>query len=91
MVPSPARTAFFQSILLHAHCCLCHPSEPNSSDERTRNSRLVSKTKNPSVVRIPSDRLEVAVHKAYEEYPMSQMNRNDSYPDKTRELDIDDK
>jgi len=33
----------------------------------------------------------VAVHKTYEEYPMSQMNRCGPYPDKPRELDIDDK
>jgi hypothetical protein len=35
--------------------------------------------------------LEVSVHTAYEEYSMSQMNHGDPYPDKPRELDIDDK
>src|SRR6266852_7797176 len=72
--------------------CLCHLSAPDSNDDqRTRNSRLVSKTKDSSTIRIPSNRLEVAVHKTYEEYPMSQMNRCGPYPDKPRELDIDDK
>jgi hypothetical protein len=82
----------FQSILLHAHCCLCHLSAPGSNDDqKTRNSRLVSKTKNPSVVRIPPNQLEVSVHTAYEEYPMSQMEHCGPNPDKRRELDIDDK
>jgi hypothetical protein len=35
--------------------------------------------------------LEVAVHTACEEYPTLQMNHCDPYPDKPRELDIDDK
>jgi hypothetical protein len=35
--------------------------------------------------------LEVAVHTAYEENPTSQMNHCGPYPDKPRELDIDDK
>jgi hypothetical protein len=51
----------------------------------------VSKTKDPSIIHIPSKRLEVAVHTAYEEYSMSQMNHCDPYPDKPRELDVDDK
>ncbi|KAN0112040.1 hypothetical protein V8E52_007957 [Russula decolorans] len=65
---------------------------PGSNDDQTtRNSRLVSKTKNPSVVRIPPNQLEVSVHTAYEEYPMSQMEHCGPNPDKRRELDIDDK
>jgi|HubBroStandDraft_1064217.scaffolds.fasta_scaffold423140_2 hypothetical protein len=61
---------------------------------------MVSGIKNPSIVQIPSNRVpvEVTVHKAYEEYPMSQMNRSGSYPssdaqlaDKPpRELGLDD-
>jgi len=61
---------------------------------------LVSNTKNSSIVHttIPSNRLEVTAHKAYEEYPMSQMNRCGSDPssdaqltDKpTHELDLGD-
>ena len=80
-----------QSILLHAHCSLCHLSAPGSHDEKTRNSRFASRTKNPSVVRIPSNRLEVSVHTTYEGYPMSPMNHCGPIPDKPRELDIDDK
>jgi len=79
----------FQSILLHAHCCLCHLSAPDSNDdEKTRNSHLVPKTNDPSIIRIPCNRLEVAVHTAYEEYPMSQMGHCRPYPCKPRELDI---
>ncbi|KAN0107326.1 hypothetical protein V8E52_010262 [Russula decolorans] len=68
----------------------------SNDDQKTRNSsRLVLKTKNPSVVRIPSNRLEVEVHActtyASEEHPTSQMNHCGPYPDKPRELDIDDK
>ncbi|KAN0112031.1 hypothetical protein V8E52_007948 [Russula decolorans] len=63
----------------------------SNDDQKTRNSRLVSKTKNPSVVRIPPNQLEVSVHTAYEEYPMSQMERCGPNPNKPRELDIDDK
>ncbi|KAN0111509.1 hypothetical protein V8E52_008532 [Russula decolorans] len=64
---------------------------PDSNDEKTRNSRFVSKTKNPqaSVVRIPSNRLEVSVHTTYEEYAMSPMKHCGPNPDKPRELDID--
>ena len=61
---------------------------------------MVSGIKNSSIVQMPSNRLpvEVTVHKAYEEYPMSQMNRSGSYPssdaqqaDKPpRELGLDD-
>ena len=42
---------------------------------------MVSGTKNSSIVHtIPPNQLEVTVHKAYEEYPMSQMNRCGSLP-----------
>ena len=90
---APSSTVYdiLQSILPHAHCCLCHLSAPDSHDEKTRNSRFASRTKNPSVVRIPSNRLEVSVHTAYEEYPMSSMKHCGPTPDKPRELDIDDK
>ena len=80
-----------QSIILHADCCFCHLSAPDSHDEKSRNSRFVLKNKNPSVVRIPPNQLEVSVHTAYEEYPMSPMNHCGPIPDKPRELDIDDK
>ena len=60
---------------------LSHPSVPNSFNF-PRSSRMVSGTKNSSIVQIPFNRLplEVTVHKAYEEYPMSQMNRCGSIP-----------
>lgn len=66
------------SSILHALCFLSHPSGPYSSSNPPRNNHIVSSTaKNSSIVHIPSNRLEVTVHKAYEEYPMSPMN---SYP-----------
>ena len=50
-----------------------HPSGPGSSNLQ-KNHRLASSTKD-SVVHIPSNRLEVTVHRAYEEHPMNQMNQ----------------
>jgi hypothetical protein len=44
-----------------------------------------SGTKNSSI-HIPSNRVEVTVHKAYEEYSMSQMNRSVSYPSSDAQL-----
>jgi len=60
---------------------------PNSSN-RPKSNRIVSSTgtKKPSVVHIPSNRLEVTVHRAYEEYSMSQMNGCDSYPSSDAQL-----
>ena len=41
--------------------------------------RLVSRTKDSSVVHIPSNRLEVTVHRVHhEDYPMSQTNHRSS-------------
>ena len=59
---------------------------------------MVSRTKDSSVVHIPSNRLEVTVHSAYhEENPMSQTNHYGLYPnldvqltDKPHELGLDD-
>ena len=47
---------------------------------------MVSNIKDPSIVHIPSNRLEVSVHKAYEEYPMSAVNLSDSYPSSDAQL-----
>jgi len=54
--------------------------EPDSSDSQ-KAKRLVSRTKDSSVIHIPSNRLEVTVHSAYhEEYPMSETNHYGSNP-----------
>lgn len=58
---------------------------PNSSTLPTSN-RFASSTKNSTIVHIPSNRLEVTVHSAYEEYSMSQMNGCDSYPSPDAQL-----
>jgi hypothetical protein len=72
--------------ILHVHCSLTvHspslPSGPSGSKSSSlaKTNRLVSSnTKNAAaVINIPSNQLEVTVHKAYEEYPMSHIN---SYP-----------
>src|SRR6267154_6553275 len=91
------RTIFFHSpCSLFAHCSLSHPSGPDSSNPNTpKSNRLVSTTKDTSIVHIPSNRLEVTVHRAYEEYPMSQMSRYPSsdaqVADKTpHEIVLDD-
>ncbi|KAI0281008.1 hypothetical protein BGY98DRAFT_270387 [Russula aff. rugulosa BPL654] len=58
---------------------------PNTTGPHLSNppmsNRLVSSTKDTTIVHIPSNRLEVAVHKTFEEYPMSNINRSGSYPD----------
>jgi len=85
-----AATRMYRSLQYHAS----HDIEPDSltSDlQWTRNSRLVSKTKDPSAIQIPAERSEVTVHTAYEAYPMSRMNHSGSYPDKPHELVIDNK
>jgi hypothetical protein len=91
LTPAPLRAIFLQSVILRAHCCLSHVPDPDDL-QNTRSSRLVSKTRDPSVIHIPSNRLEVTVHTetAYEEYPMSQMKHYGSYHDKPRNISIDD-
>lgn len=47
---------------------------------------MVSGTNESSIVHIPSNRLEVTVHKAYEEYPMSDINRYGSHTSSDAQL-----
>jgi hypothetical protein len=47
---------------------------------------MVSNNKDSSIVHIASNRLEVSVHKAYEEYPMAPMNSSGSYPSSDAQL-----
>jgi len=86
-----ATTRMYRSLQYFAPLSSTAPG--SNDDQKTRNSRLVSrsKSKNSSIIRIPNNQLEVAVHTSYEEYPMSQMNQCGPYPDKPPELDIDDK
>ncbi|KAF8499722.1 hypothetical protein F5888DRAFT_105780 [Russula emetica] len=56
----------------------------NTSESRQRSSRFVSTNKDTAVVHIPSDRLEVSVHTAYEEHPISKL------ADKPHELGFED-
>lgn len=85
---SPGFAVRYSSIL-HARCYLSHSSGqssgPNSSALPTSN-RFVSNNKMPSIVHIPSNRVEVTVHRAFEEYPMSPMNGSDSYPSSNAQL-----
>jgi hypothetical protein len=76
---------FFHSILLHAHCSSSQRSVPDSSGQQ-RSNRFLSNNKDTSIVHIPSNRLEVTVHKAYDEYPMSQTNHYGSYPSSDTQL-----
>ncbi len=69
---------------------------PDSSGQQ-RSNRFPSNNKDTSIVHIPSNRLEVTVHKAYDEYPMSQANHYGSYrssdtqlPDNSHELGSDE-
>jgi hypothetical protein len=86
-----SRCDIFHSILLQAHCGLCHLSAPYPDNlQRTRSSRLVSRIKATSTV-VPSDQLEVTVHTDTAcDYPMSPMKHRGSYVDKPNEIDIDD-
>ncbi|KAF8492837.1 hypothetical protein F5888DRAFT_880217 [Russula emetica] len=67
-------------------------SGPIGSNSNTSNlaksNRLpvVSSTAKGSPIHIPPNRLEVAVHRAYDEYPMSQMNNCGSYPSSDTQL-----
>ena len=78
---SPGRVSYSpitSRITFHTHCSPSHFIEPDSPNLQ-KTKRLVSHSKVSSVVHIPSNRLEVTVHRAYhEEYSMSQTNHNGS-------------
>jgi hypothetical protein len=69
--------------ILHVHCSLTVPSGPsgpsgsNSSTLGKSNRLVSSNTSKNAVINIPSNQLEVTVHKTYEEYSMSHIS---SYP-----------
>lgn len=91
-----AATRTYRALTLYAQTSsTTYPSRPESSNPQKSNRRWASGTKNSSIVHIPSNRLEVTVHRDYEEYPMSQMNRyhleDAQMTDKTLELGSDDK
>ena len=79
---------------------VCSPSHLGELDSPNlqKTKRLVSHTRDSSVVHIPSNRLEVTVHRTHhEEYPMSQMNHYGPYlnsdahlTDTSHELGSDD-
>ena len=90
---TPSNTGYEFLPTLFAHCPLTvlypsGPSGPSGTDSTTvgKSNRLVSSsTKNSAaVVNIPSNRLEVTVHKAYDEYPMSPISR---YPSSEAQAD----
>jgi len=92
-----AATRTYRSLIHSASSPDTHLGESDSPNLQKSN-RLVSHTKDASVVHIPSNRLEVTVHRSYhEEYPMSPTNHHGSYPrsdaqftDKLQELGLDD-
>jgi hypothetical protein len=69
---------FFHSIYLQAHCCLCHCSAAESEGAQRRN-RFASNSKQSSVVHKLSKHLEVTVHTAYEEHPISHETHCEGY------------
>lgn len=71
ILPSNQNSHSLLSIL--AHCSV------EDSENPQRSSRLVSSASHPSVVQLPSNRLDITVHTACEEYPMSQMDRRASH------------
>jgi len=92
-----AATRMYRSLIQSASPTDIHLGEP-SSPSLQKTERLVSHTKDSSVVHIPSNQLEVTVHRAYHgEYPMSQTNHYSSYvssdaqlTDKPHELGLGD-
>ena len=83
---APLSSKYDISSTLYVRCSLSYPSPSGPpSFNIPKSSRLVSSAKDSSIVHIPGNRLEVSVHKAYEEYPMSTLN--DKPP---RELGSDD-
>ncbi|KAF8497426.1 hypothetical protein F5888DRAFT_1803454 [Russula emetica] len=91
-----AATRTYRSLVRSASPPDFHLGEPDSSNAQ-RTKRLASHTKDSSVVHIPSNRLEVTVHRSYHEDPMSPTNHHGSYPrsdaqftDKPQELGSDD-
>ena len=77
---SPEHNVRYSSTL-HPYCSLSHHSAPESPNFPKRTSRMTSNTeKNFCIVQNPpSNRLDVTVHKSFEEYPMSQMNHCGSH------------
>jgi len=74
----------------------CHNSA-HDLDSHLRSSRSISNSRHTPFGQISSNRLEVTVHKAYEEHSMSQTNHYASYPssdvqlpDKPLEISFDD-
>jgi len=87
--------------LFRAHQCLCHCSThtEEATSQRAVRSMIPNVSKQSPFVRAPSSRLEVTVHKAYEEHAMSHTNHfNTSYRsssegqlhDKPDEISFDD-
>jgi len=75
-----AGTRTYRSLIHSASPPDIHFGEPDSPNPQ-KSRRLVSHTKDSSVVHIPPKRSEVTVHGTYhEEYPMSQTNHYGSYP-----------
>lgn len=75
---------------------LCHCSTQNEESTSQRMARSKPNT-SKSFARVPSTRLEVTVHKAYEEHAMSHTNFSNSFPstdgqlhDKPSEISFDD-
>jgi hypothetical protein len=79
------------------HLCHCSTQTEESSGN-LRAARSPNASKHSPFVRVPSGRLEVTVHKAYEEHAMSHTNHfSASYPssdgrlnDKPHEISFDD-
>ncbi|KAN0109067.1 hypothetical protein V8E52_009701 [Russula decolorans] len=93
-----AATRTYRSLIQSASPPDGHLGEPDSPNFQTTKRLVSHNTKDSSVAHIPSNRLEVTVHKDYqEEYPMSQMKHYGSYPsldaqltEKPRELGSDE-
>jgi hypothetical protein len=98
-LPSNMYEIFFHSVCLQVHCRLCHRSALDPENTQRRNC-LGSNSKHSSLVPKLSEskQMEVTVHTAYEEHPMSHETHCDAYPssdgrlsDKPGKLGVDGK
>jgi hypothetical protein len=67
---------------------LCHCSIQDSDNAR-RNACSFTNSKQAPFVHVSSNRLEVTVHRAYEEHPMSHTSRYSSHPSEVQLQDLD--
>jgi hypothetical protein len=75
--PKHVRYSFIRSVFKLT--VVCHHCSTSDSENVKRRSHLVSNSKHSSVLHPLSKQLEVTVHTAYEEHPVSHETQGDAY------------